>query len=59
MVPEEISILAELIEMPPEAVELRGKRWTASLLRDTALARRWVDIAELDVIEELLAKHSR
>lgn len=58
MVPEEISILIELIEMPPEAVGLREKRWTASLLRETALARRWVDVADPEVIEKLLAQHS-
>ena len=58
MVPEEISILIELIEMPPEAVGLREKRWTASLLRETAQARRWVDVADPEVIEKLLAQHS-
>jgi hypothetical protein len=58
MVPEEISILIELTEMPPAAVGLREKRWTAALLRETALARRWVDVADPKVFEKLLAQHS-
>lgn len=59
MLPEEVSILHEIVRVPPKAVGLDATAWTVELLQQTGLARRWVDVADPAVWETLIAGRQR